>query len=83
MKTMTTLAAVAALLAGISLASAQTSTMGQSGAKTKAMGTGAYCLSGKNGAQNCTFASLDACQKMAKSGENCAANPKSATTGSK
>ncbi len=93
MKTLTTLTAIAALIAGISIASAQTSTapksggaMGSSsttgGPPPQAMGTGKFCSTGSAGAKNCTFATLQACQAAAKSGETCAANPKDATTGS-
>lgn len=91
MKTLTTLTAVAALIAGISIASAQTSTapksggaMGPSagGGPAKAEGTGKFCSTGSAGAKDCTFATLQACQAAAKSGESCAPNPKSATTGS-
>lgn len=91
MKTLTTLAAVAALIAGISIASAQSSsssstmnknsTMGSS--STQASGTGKFCIKGASGALNCQYASLSACQQAAKSGESCSPNPNSGTTGSK
>jgi hypothetical protein len=85
MKTLTTLTAVAALIAGISLASAASSmdksdSMGTS--SSHVTGTGKFCISGAAGALNCQYASLSACQKIAKSGETCKANPSSETTGS-
>jgi hypothetical protein len=93
MKTLTTLTAVAALIAGISLAAAQTSTapksgaMGSSssmGAQQQATGSGKFCLEGApGGALNCKYASITDCQKDAKDGQKCSANPNSGTTGSK
>jgi hypothetical protein len=87
MKMLTTFAAVAALIAGISVASAQSSTMNKSGAmgssSTHVTGTGKFCVKGISGALNCQFASLSACQKAAKGSETCSANPKSGTTGAK
>jgi len=85
MKTLTTLTAVAALIAGISIASAASSmdksnSMGSSSMHTT--GTAKFCISDTGGALNCKFASLSACQKIAKSGETCKANPNSGTTGS-
>ena len=74
MKTLTALTAVAALIAGISVASAQGSSMG------KVTGTGKYCLKDAKGALKCTYASLSACQKANK-GKTCEANPNE-TTGS-
>ena len=86
MKTLTTFAAVAALIAGISIASAQNSSMDKSGAMgsgaTQATGTGKFCISGPGGALNCQYASLAACQKAVKGSETCQARP-SSTTGSK
>ena len=87
MKTLTTFAAVAALIAGISVDSAQTSSMDKSGAMgsgaTHATGTGKYCISGPAGALNCQYASLSACQKAVKGSETCSANPNGGTTGAK
>jgi hypothetical protein len=85
MKTLTTLTAVAALIAGISIASAQSSmdkgsTMGSSTASVT--GTGKFCIKGSSGALNCEFASLALCQKSVKGSESCQARP-SSTTGSK
>jgi hypothetical protein len=85
MKTLTTLTAVAALIAGISVASAQSSmdksnSMGNSTASIT--GTGKYCVKGTSGALNCEFASLAACQKAATGSQSCQARPNS-TTGSK
>jgi hypothetical protein len=86
MKTLTTFAAVAALIAGISVASAQSSSMDKSGAmgssSIHATGTGKFCVKGISGALNCQYASLSACQKAAKGSETCQARP-SSTTGSK
>jgi hypothetical protein len=94
MKTLTTLTAVAALIAGMSIASAQTSppnTMdkGATGAKMapapQATGNGKFCTeTSSGGVLNCKYATLADCKKVAKPNvETCAANPKSATTGSK
>ena len=93
MKTLTTLTAVAALIAGISFAAAQTSTTPKSGAmgsgssmgaQQQATGSGKFCLeSAPGGALNCKYASLADCQKDAKSGLKCSPNPNSGTTGSK
>ena len=95
MKTLTTLTAVAALVAGVSFASAQMSppsgsssspgaSSGLSGSSQQAAGTGRYCIEGAGGALNCKYASLSACQKDAKAaGQNCSPNPNSGTTGSK
>jgi len=86
MKALTAFAAVAALIAGISVASAQTSNMGKSGAmgseSTHATGSGKFCISGTGGSLDCRFASLASCQKAAKGRETCQARP-SSTTGSK
>jgi len=87
MKTLTTLTAVAALIAGISVASAQTSSMDKSNAmgssSTHATGTGKFCIKGAAGALNCQYASLAACQKAVKGSETCSANPNIGTTGAK
>ena len=86
MKTLTTLTAVAALVAGISFAQAQ-GTMGQtgSGSGMQATGTGAFCIAtSPSGPLNCKYASLAACEKDAKPQNlNCSPNPKKGTTGSK
>lgn len=86
MKTLTTFTAVAALIAGISIASAQTSSMDKSGtmggSSVQATGSGKFCIKGADDALNCQYASLAACQKAAKSSETCAPRP-SSTTGSK
>lgn len=98
MKTLTTLTAVAALVAGMSIASAQTTTpkagaMGSSsgsssmGSQKQAVtGTGKFCIEQTpGGALNCKFADLAACQKEGKaSNVQCKPNPNSgATTGAK
>jgi hypothetical protein len=86
MKALTAFAAVAALIAGISIASAQTSNMSKSGAmgseSTHATGSGKFCISGTGGSLDCRFASLASCQKAVKGSETCQARP-SSTTGSK
>jgi hypothetical protein len=86
MKTLTTLTAVAALIAGISVASAQSSmdksnSMGSS-STASITGTGKFCVKGTSGALNCEYASLSACQKAVTGSESCQARP-SSTTGSK
>jgi len=95
MKTLTTLTVVAALLAGLSIAGAQTSSgsmqkdpMGAGSTtlgKQATIGKGKYCIeTTPGGALNCKYASLAACQKDAKAGNaNCSPNPNSSTTGSK
>jgi len=95
MKTLTTLTAVAALLAGLSIASAQTSSStmqkGSMGAGSSTMskqatvGNGKYCIeTTPGGSLNCKYASLTACQKDAKAGSaSCSPNPNLGTTGAK
>ena len=94
MKTLTTLTAVAALIAGISLAAAQSNPAPKSGAmgsssgssmgSQQATGAGRFCIeSAPGGALNCKYASLADCQKDAKGGQKCSPNPNSGTTGSK
>ena len=95
MKTLTTLTAVAALIAGLSIASAQTTTP-KSGAmappsssssmgQQAATGSGKFCIeTSAGGSLNCKYASLAACEKDAKTQNlNCSPNPKSSTTGAK
>ena len=83
MKTLTTVAAVAALLAGLSIANAQ-NTMGPAAANPAAAGTGKFCLTTKNGPKNCSYATLASCQTAAKGMKGtCAVNTQDATTGSK
>ncbi len=86
MKTLTTLTAVVALVAGMSIANAAgTSSMGSStsaGSMSKSahvIGTKKYCMKTKTGTLNCKFASLSACKKGAKSA-NCVPNPNSSST---
>lgn len=87
MKTLTAFAAVAALIAGMSIAGAQGSNMGKSGTMgsdaTHATGNGKFCISGADGTLNCKFASLASCQKSVKGSESCQPNPNNSTTGSK
>jgi hypothetical protein len=90
MKTLTTFTAVAALVAGISIAQAQ-GTMGQTGSSSGGMqapqttGNAAFCIAtSPGGALNCKYASMAACEKDAKAQNlNCSPNPKKSTTGSK
>lgn len=90
MKTLATLTAIAAFIAGISLAQAQgtMSKPGASGSNMQApqtIGNAAFCIStSASGALNCKYASLAACEKDAKPQNlNCSPNPKKSTTGSK
>jgi len=96
MKTLTTLTAVAALIAGMSIASAQMSppssspgstgaSSGTTGTSKQAIGTGKFCIeTSPGGALNCKYASLAACQQDAKANNRqCAPNPNSGTTGAK
>ena len=95
MKTLTTLTAVVALIAGMSIASAQTSpskSMDKGAAATKmapapkvAANNGKFCIEATaGGALNCKFATLAACEKAAKPNkQTCAPNPKLGTTGAK
>jgi hypothetical protein len=83
MKTLTTFAAVAALIAGIGVASAQNS-QGTAAAKPQTAGTGKFCLTSKNGPKNCSFMTMAACQSAAKSKKGtCASNMQDETTGAK
>ena len=89
MKTLTTLTAVAALVAGISIAQAQ-GTMGQTGSSSGSMqpqttGNAAFCIAtSPGGPLNCKYANLAACERDAKPQNlNCSSNPKKSTTGSK
>ena len=89
MKTLTTLTAIAALFAGLSVASAQTSpggSMGNSGASSQrqAIGNARFCIAtSASGALNCKYASLAACEQEAKPQNlTCTPNPNAGTTGS-
>jgi hypothetical protein len=85
MKTLTTFAAVAALIAGIGIANAQ-NTKGPGAANPAAAGTGKFCMTTQSGPKNCSFASLQECQTKAKGMKGtCAANTESSanTTGQK
>jgi hypothetical protein len=74
MKSITTFAAVAALIAGIGIANAQTP-QGTQAAKPGMAGTGKFCMTTKSGPKDCTFASLQECQAKAKGmSGSCAAN---------
>lgn len=84
MKTLTTVAAVAALIAGVSIANAQNTT-GPAAANPATAGTGKFCMTTKSGPKNCSFATMASCQTAAK-GMNgtCEVNTQdAATTGSK
>ena len=88
--TITTLTAVVALVAGVSLAQAQ-GTMGKTSSPSTGMqapqtiGNAAFCINtSASGALNCKYASMAACEKDAKPQNlNCSPNPKKSTTGSK
>jgi hypothetical protein len=83
MKTLTTFAAVAALIAGMGIANAQNS-QGTAAAKPATAGTGKFCMTTQSGPKNCSFASMDACQAKAKGMKGtCEANTQDATTGTK
>ena len=89
MKMLTTLTAVAALIAGISFAQAQ-GTMGSPSSggsmqKQQTIGNSPFCINtSASGALNCKYASMAACEKDAKPQNlNCSPNPKKSTTGSK
>jgi len=91
MKTLTTLTVVAALLAGVSIASAQmspsTSSSGSSSMNksANATGSGKFCIeTSKGGSLQCKYASVTACEKDAQAqGLQCSPNPKLGTTGAK
>ena len=83
MKTLTTFAVVAALIAGVGIANAQ-SAQGTQAAKPATAGTGKFCLTTKTGPKNCTFASMNACQAKAKGMKGtCTTKTSDATTGTK
>ena len=83
MKILTTVAAVAALLAGLSIANAQNSTAPAAG-NPAAAGTGKFCMTTKSGPKNCSYMTMAACQTAAKGMKGtCATNTQDATTGSK
>ena len=83
MKMLTTVAAVAALLVGLSIANAQNSTA-PGAANPAAAGSGKFCLTTKSGPKNCSYATMASCQTAAKGMKGtCAANTQDATTGSK
>ena len=88
MKTLTTLTAVVALVAGMSIANAAGTSSMEKNAGTssnsmsksaRVIGTSKYCAKTKSGALNCKFASLTSCKKSGKSA-NCVANPHGRTT---
>jgi hypothetical protein len=85
-KMITTFTAVAALIAGISIASAQmqSSPSSQSG-PAKVTGNAAFCITtSDSGALNCKYQTMASCEKDAKSQNlNCSPNPSKSTTGSK
>jgi len=92
MKIITTLAVTAALIAGVSIAAAQTSsttTPSQTGSmasgKTAAVGKGKFCIETSAGSASlqCKYASMAACEKDAKANNRqCSQNPNLGTTGS-
>jgi hypothetical protein len=84
MKTLTAFAAVAALVAGVAVANAQSSNMGASTnmPASSTSGTAAWCLQDTGAATqlSCKFASQADCQKEAKGKGTCIQN--TGTTGS-
>jgi len=88
MKTLITLAAVAAMVAGISVAQAQ-GTMGSppggGSMKPQTIGNSPFCInSSASGGLNGKYSSLAACEKDAKPQNlNCSPNPNKGTTGSR
>ncbi|MGA8004036.1 MAG: hypothetical protein WCA05_20505, partial [Pseudolabrys sp.] len=89
MKSLTTLTAVAALIAGISFAQAQgtmgSPSSGSSMQKSQTIGSSPFCINtSASGALNCKYASMAACEKDAKPQNlNCSPNPNKGTTGSR
>ncbi len=85
MKTLTMLTAVAALIAGISTASAQMSPSPSQSAPPKATGNSPVCINvSASGGLNCKYQTMAACEKDAKAQNlNCSPNPNKTTTGSK
>ena len=87
MKTLTTITAAVALIAGMSIANAQGApSMGKerstgSNTMTRVIGKSRYCVQTKSGTLNCKFASLSACHSVAQ-GAGCVTNPNIGTTGS-
>ena len=89
MKSLTTLTAIAVLVAGISVAQAQ-GTMGSPSSggsmqKSQTIGNSLFCINtSASGALNCKYASMAACEKDAKPQNlNCSPNPNKSTTGSR
>jgi len=90
MKSLTTLTAIAALVAGVSFAQAQMGSSSSSGmnsgtAAPQQIGSAAFCVTtSASGGLNCKYASMAACEKDAKpQNQTCSPNPKKSTTGSK
>jgi hypothetical protein len=87
MKTLTTLTAVAALIAGVSFAQAQMGSppSGSGMQRAQTVGNSPFCINiSGSGGLNCKYASMAACEKDAKPQNlNCSPNPNKATTGSK
>jgi hypothetical protein len=84
MKTLMTFAAVAALISGVSIASAQSNMNGNLAGNAKAGAeSGSFC-SDINGAQTCKWTSMEACQKEAGPNGECfpaGGKPGASTTG--
>jgi len=97
MRTLTTLAAAAALIGSMSIAGAQnyqdqnapagasnSNSMNEGGTAQKITGKSKFCLEASpGGALNCKFASMEACQKAGTGSGQCVPNPKMGTTGSR
>ena len=87
MKSLTTLTAVAALVAGVAVAQAQgtmgSPSSGSSMQKQQTVGNSPFCINmSGSGGLNCKYASLAACEKDAKPQNlNCSPNPNKGTTG--
>ncbi|HEU5018803.1 MAG TPA: hypothetical protein VFT69_12635 [Pseudolabrys sp.] len=81
MKTLTTFTAIAALIASVSIAGAQTSTskpsaMSNGSTKTHVTGKSKYCISSGANGWSCKYRTMAACEKAAKSAhKKCERNP--------
>ena len=85
MKSLTTFAALAALVAGVCVAQAQGTMGSPSSGKPQTVGNSPFCINmSASGGLNCKYASMAACEKDAKPQNlNCSPNPNKSTTGSK
>jgi len=85
MKTLTTLTAIAALVAGISVANAQMNPSQSAPPKVSGSGNSPFCINNSaSGGLNCKYQTMAACEKDAKPQNlQCSQNPNKSTTGSK